>query len=209
MDNQQQYSLLKQYEERLPVLSSVCQALVALLTTTLEGKSRIDKIAGRPKTPNSFLEKALRLDEPTGAPKYPNPLTDIQDQIGLRVVVHYKSDVSPVREAVLMEFREIEDAPREQPRPDIFGYEAHHFVCIIPPDLIALYKPPIPFFELQVSTLFQHAWAQANHDLGYKPQISLDYDRRKRIAWAAAQAWGADEIFHNLWAEAQASNHSP
>ena len=104
-----------------------------------------------------------------------------------------------MREKVLQEFREIEDVPREEPDPGKFGYEAHHFVCVIPPDIIARNSSPLEFFELQVSTLFQHAWAEANHDLGYKEATPLTYDQHKQIAWAAAQAWGADEIFQSLW----------
>ena len=29
------------------------------------------------------------------------------------------------------------------------------------------------FFELQVKTLFQHAWSEASHDIAYKPDVPL------------------------------------
>ena len=144
-----------------------------------------------------FIEKAERKDSDE-KPRYDYPLEDIQDQIGARIVVFYKSDVEPAAERILAEFHQVEDRLIEQPDPEAFSYEARHLVCFIPPDIQALHKPPINFFELQISTLFQHAWAEANHDLGYKALRDLSYNDRRRIAWAAAQAWGTDLIFDEM-----------
>jgi len=57
----------------------------------------------------------------------------------------------------------------------------------------------ILFFELQIKTLFQHAWSEAEHDLGYKPTTVLSHDQKKRLAFTAAQAWGADQVFDELY----------
>jgi len=54
------------------------------------------------------------------------------------------------------------------------------------------------FFELQIKTLFQHAWAEAEHDLGYKPPKPLTSIQKRKMAFTAAQAWGADQIFDEL-----------
>ncbi|MCL5802016.1 MAG: hypothetical protein M1283_05805, partial [Gammaproteobacteria bacterium] len=56
-------------------------------------------------------------------------------------------------------------------------------------------------FELQIKTLFQHAWAEAEHDLGYKTSNSLTSLQKRKIAFTAAQAWGADQIFDELYRE--------
>jgi ppGpp synthetase/RelA/SpoT-type nucleotidyltranferase len=82
-----------------------------------------------------------------------------------------------------------------------FGYFGKHFILIIPTDI---YDQELPFgsgprfFELQIKTLFQHAWAEAEHDLAYKPSTSLSIDQKRRVAFTAAQAWGADMIFEEL-----------
>jgi ppGpp synthetase/RelA/SpoT-type nucleotidyltranferase len=82
-----------------------------------------------------------------------------------------------------------------------FGYEGYHCILIIPTDIrnstISTTDCP-EFFELQIKTLYQHAWAQANHDLSYKPEKSLDSDFMRKVAFTAAQSWGADLIFNEL-----------
>lgn len=185
-------SLASEYTTRVPVLTTVGAELESLVKETLRDIPRVDSVSWRVKGVGSLVEKAARK-------AYTNPLYDIQDQLGMRIVVLYKSDVKPVTDRILSEFREIENRAIEQPDPEAFSYEARHLVCLIPPDIRSRFGPPIDFFELQVSTVFQHAWAQANHDVGYKSKRMLAYDDKRRIAWAAAQAWGADMIFDELW----------
>jgi ppGpp synthetase/RelA/SpoT-type nucleotidyltranferase len=186
------------YQERIPVLTRVAEEIQAALEEILCGVPRIDRIATRVKAVDSFVGKAQRIDPDAGKPRYTYPLDEIQDQIGARIVVFYRSLIDPVTEKVLTEIQEVENRLKEQPALS-FGYEARHLVCFIPPDIRAAHHPPIEVFELQISTLFQYAWSQAEHDVGYKPQGALSYDDRRRMAWAAAQAWGADVIFDELW----------
>lgn len=63
----------------------------------------------------------------------------------------------------------------------------------------------ISFFELQIKTLFQHAWSESEHDLGYKPTTTLSSDQKRRLAFTAAQAWGADQIFDELFKQTAGS----
>ncbi|MCZ7546794.1 MAG: RelA/SpoT domain-containing protein [Anaerolineae bacterium] len=160
--------------------------IAAVLREILHGVPRVDMISVRAKSVERFLEKARRE-------VWQDPLRDIQDQIGARVVVFYKSDVDAVAQTVLSTLRLIEDRQMENPDPRIFGYQGKHFLCAVPPDICARAASPVDFFELQVSTLFQHAWAEAEHDLGYKLEAPLDYEERRKIAWAAAQAWGCGQ----------------
>jgi putative GTP pyrophosphokinase len=51
----------------------------------------------------------------------------------------------------------------------------------------------------RVPSLFQHAWSEAEHDLGYKPSNELTSDQKRRVAFTAAQAWGADQIFDEMY----------
>jgi len=180
------------YRQRLPQLQEVANALNKNLREILKDTPRIDNVAIRVKSVERFIEKAIRKN-------YGNPLRDIQDQIGARVVVFYKSDVEKVAEQILREFRIVEGRELEDADPARFGYQARHYICFVPPEVLVDIPSSVEFFELQVSTLFQHAWAEANHDLGYKPETKLNYEDERKIAWAAAQAWGADTILDEIW----------
>jgi hypothetical protein len=37
--------------------------------------------------------------------------------------------------------------------------------------------------------------------LGYKPSVDLTSEQRRKLAFTAAQAWGADQIFEELRAD--------
>lgn len=193
-----QNDLLQEYRESYPVLEETANRIEAVLREILQNVDRVDQISTRVKNPERFLEKVSRLDE-KGNKKYKYPFQEIQDQIGCRVVVFYLSDVSVVADRILHEFNEFEDQRVEGQEPDQFSYRARHFICQIPPEIRHSLKPNINVFEIQISTLFQHAWAEANHDLAYKSPTDLSFENQRYLAFTAAQAWGADKIFEQIW----------
>jgi ppGpp synthetase/RelA/SpoT-type nucleotidyltranferase len=56
---------------------------------------------------------------------------------------------------------------------------------------------------VRIKTLFQHAWAEANHDLAYKAPDQLTTDQKRKVAFTAAQSWGADQIFDEPFRQLQ------
>lgn len=181
-------------------LQRIASLLEGYLRDELAGVPHIDRINARAKDPLRFAEKASRLDE-KGKPKYTSPLTEIQDQIGARVIVFYRDDVAVVKERIERYFTHIEE---KEIVPDSlweFGYFGQHLILSLPGDVIPgdISRSDAPrFFELQIKTLFQHAWSEANHDLGYKAPRPLSQDEQRRLAYTAAQAWGADRVFKEL-----------
>lgn len=141
----------------------------------------------------------MKTDE-QGNRKYLAPKYDIQDQIGARINVLYLSDVEIVRLRVVNFMNFIEETPKSPIDDDAFGYVGHHFIFQTPDDIIPdERKDDVPeFFELQIKTLFQHAWSETSHDIGYKAPRELTSDERRNMAFTAAQAWGADKIFEEL-----------
>jgi putative GTP pyrophosphokinase len=184
-------------------LTPLAAAIEAQLRDYFAAEPHIDRITARPKSIERFLVKAHAIRNER--PKYPEPLHQIQDQVGARIVTFYLSDIARAAAVVERYCRQIE-ARNVIPESEWeFGYFGRHYVLVIPTDLIdpALDRALIPeFFELQVKTLFQHAWSEANHDPGYKPgAVPLTADAQRRLAFTAAQAWGADHIFDELFGE--------
>lgn len=191
------------YLARYDHLVEVADRLQALIAAYLERCPRIDRISARAKDPDRFMIKAgKRLED--GSLKYADPINQIQDQIGARVIVYYRSDVEGV--STLLE-RYLQPVERRTLVPESdweFGYFGKHWIFVLPGDVIPqrVERSGLPaFFELQVKTLFQHAWSEANHDLSYKPAEELSSDHRRRFAYTAAQAWGADQVFDDLSSE--------
>lgn len=161
--------------------------------------SRIDRLTVRPKSPDSFLLKAKKREG--GEPKYADPMQEIRDQIGARIVALYTDDIEPIEKIVLRYFTPVKLQDLVPESESEFGYVGRHLLLILPSDVEpeGVAQELIPdFFELQIKTLFQHAWAEANHDLFYKPSGELTFDQRRKVAFTAAQAWGADMIFNEL-----------
>ena len=188
-------------------LHPIAVALEAFLKELLEGQARIDRISTRPKSVERFVAKAnAKVDE---EPKYVDPLHQIQDQIGARIITFYKDDVTRISEVVQKYFHSIESKDLLPEKVWEFGYFGNHHVLMLPKDVIDpnIDQSLVPeFFELQIKTLFQHAWSEANHDLGYKPgNKPLDNDQLRQLAFTSAQAWGADKIFNDLFQKREAT----
>ena len=194
---------LAAYEARFPALERVADSVTRLLLEHLAEVPRIDRVSSRAKGTQPFAAKAGQIDA-DGTLRYEDPLAQIQDQVAARVVVFYRSDVELVAEVLEHYFRPLE---REDHVPESdweFGYFGRHWILALPDDVIPadIDKDLVPrFFELQVKTLFQHAWSEASHDLAYKSPAELSSDQRRRFAYTAAQAWGADQVFEELWQE--------
>lgn len=192
--------LIAEYRLRYAViLKPLADKLTAFIQDVISGTPRVDRVAARAKSPDRFLGKAKKQVD--GLLRYEYPFEQIQDLIGARIIVFYKQDVDSVCETIERYFRHIENKVLVPDTADKFGYVGKHYILAIPEDVIAdnadRGKTP-QFFELQVKTLFQHAWSEAEHDVGYKPSDTITSYQQRQLAFTAAQAWGADHIFAQL-----------
>jgi len=185
------------------ILNPLAVSLTAQLHDHLKGVDRIDRIAARAKSPDRFVAKALKAREDGGA-KYDRPFEQIQDLVGARVIVFYKQDVDVVSGVIQRYYKSVECRDLIPESESEFGYVGKHFILALPEDLFdddADRTRSPTFFELQIKTLFQHAWSEAEHDLAYKPNVSLTRFQKRLVALTAAQAWGADQQFAQLHSE--------
>lgn len=196
-DNKEQVELFKKIRT---ILVDISTEIEAELKEALADKLHVDKISCRVKTIDSYTDKINK--EKDGKLKYETPIKEIQDLIGARVVVYYKQTADAMFDYLSKYFRVVERTRIIPDEPSKFGYEGLHLVCFISPIIFNKYKGEnlLPdFFELQIKTLYQHAWGQAEHGLGYKPGVKLETDEKRKLAFIAAQSWGADEILSDLY----------
>ncbi len=195
--------LRQKYEKRYDgALVSAQSRLQDLLNDYFKDVKRIDRISVRSKSVDRFLKKAEKLGL-NGHMKYADPLNDIQDQLGARIISFYLNDVETISKQIEKYFRPIEERKIVPDSAWEFGYFGRHFILMIPNEVkysVADADDLPECFELQVKTLFQHAWSEAEHDLAYKPELGeLNVGESRKLAFTAAQAWGADQIFDELF----------
>lgn len=187
------------YAEHLPLLRDAALRLQNTTQQHCASHPRIDRVSFRAKEPGSFLRKA---NERRVEPPYREPLLEVEDQIAGRIVVFFLSDVDRAVELAVSVFGAPVEIERKVPARDAeFGYESYHSIFDLPdwahPNGWDCRAMPT-MFELQVRTLFQHAYAEPQHDLAYKPQEPLTRSAMRELAWIAASAWGADRAYERV-----------
>lgn len=191
--------LIEQYTGRIPLLEELRRGLEREAIEALSGVPHIDRVSFRVKEAKSFVSKAR---DQNNSPEYSDPLVEIEDQVAGRIIVFFLTDLEIVRQRIAATFNTVERVERRPQRDAEFGYESDHLICLIPPHLQPVgwnARKDVPTtFELQIRTLFMHAYAEPQHDLAYKAAKELPREVRKELAWIAASSWGADHAYERV-----------
>jgi putative GTP pyrophosphokinase len=191
----------REYQPRYSLLKSLASRLESEIHTLLRATNHVDRIYFRAKDPKSFADKCVAVDE-HGQRKYQLPLEDIEDQVAGRVLVFFRRDIDIVTGKLCEAFNRAEQVRKAPKHHDAFAYESEHLVFIIPPQFVPEGWEEIAglptTFEMQIRTLFMHAWAEPEHDISYKAKVPLTRDEKRKLAWAASSAWGGDEVFEQV-----------
>jgi putative GTP pyrophosphokinase len=192
--------IISKYKEREHLLDQLSEALSIEMRDALAGLEHIDRVSFRVKSPISFANKVL---DPLNDPPYENPYVEIEDQVAGRIIVFFVGDIEPIMDRLKGTFTTVERSHRRPAKDVEFGYESHHLICLIPPHLLPqgwADRDDLPnTFELQVRTIFMHAYAEPQHDIAYKSSQELPGDVRRELAWIAASSWGADRAYQRVW----------
>ena len=166
--------LLAQYRALLPTYRKIEQVVSGKLKEYFADAGMIvAAVEHRIKTEYSLAGKlALK------GSKYKSIL-DITDLVGVRVITFYIDDVDKAASALERIFDidwENSVDKRKVHEIDSFGYLSLHYICRIPES--AFSDPEYPQlnqvrFEIQMRTVLQHAWANMNHDTGYKSGVEI------------------------------------
>lgn len=130
-------SLKEEYRHRFEtVLVPLAAALEKHLKDSLQDEARIDRISARAKAVDRFAAKARATEN--GQLKYTEPLSQIQDQLGARVVTFYLSDAERIASIIERYYRRVEARVVVPDSEAEFGYFGLHYILLIPSDLMAV-----------------------------------------------------------------------
>ena len=191
--------LLSQYRNLLPVYAQMAKAIPEKLKECFsEADIIVAAVENRIKTEDSLKGKLCLKGM-----KY-HEIHDVTDIVGLRVVTFYTDDVDKVA-SVLERLFEIDWEntidKRKVHEIDSFGYLSLHYICRIPES--ALTDPEHPElnrirFEVQIRTVLQHAWANMNHDTGYKSGVEIPKVYLRNMSRLAGMLELVDDEFSRI-----------
>jgi len=191
--------LLEQYRQLLPIYGQMAEMILEKLKTFFdEAGIIVAALEHRVKSEDSLAGK-LKLK----GKKYKN-IHDVTDLVGIRVITFYIDDVSKVA-SVLERLFEIDWEnsidKRKAHEIDSFGYLSLHYICRIPES--SYIDPEHPElnrirFEVQMRTVLQHAWANMNHDTGYKSGVEIPSVYKRNLSRLAGMLELVDDEFSRI-----------
>lgn len=184
-DRQDVEAVLKEFRDRSKTLETLCTKTKALIEQSLEDAGvKCQSVQARVKT-----ERKLRVkyQDPTKGYKQ---LDDITDQAGLRVITYYEEEVDKVANVIQAQFDIDPDksVDKRKTEPDRFGYYALHFVCKHlkrRTDDVEYKRFGGLSFEIQITPILQHAWAEIEHDW-YDLKAAFPEDIKRRFSRISA-----------------------
>ncbi len=191
--------ILADYRSQKHIYDDLSEAIKELLERLLEeAKIRVHSITFRGKEPEMLEEKLNRPGK-----EYTN-LKEVTDLAGIRVIAYFGDDVDAIGTLIESEFlidQENSIDKRQTMEPDRFGYLSMHYVCSLTEPRVQLmeYRRFAGYlFEIQVRSILQHAWAEIEHDLGYKAKEEIPVTLRRRFSRLAGLLEVADDDFMRI-----------
>ncbi|GAA1351837.1 RelA/SpoT domain-containing protein [Falsarthrobacter nasiphocae] len=213
---------VEEYIRLRPALEAVTADVTEKITQIFEGSTvRPLFIASRTKSVESFEEKASRVlpamdEDETETLIFPDPLKNLNDLVAVRVIVTLPHEI---REAagLIKRARDIFDCRGDKEKDTgsiesgTYGYSSRHLILrTLQNDAVRHYQSLLPdadpnpngayFFEVQIRTVFAHAWSEIEHDIRFKSADrrawSPTFDRQ--FTATAAMLEKVEETFEDL-----------
>jgi putative GTP pyrophosphokinase len=192
-------NILSEYDKNVSLYETLSRKISALLEGLIRDEGLyVHSIHHRVKERDSLSDK---LNKPDTSFKELGDLTDI---VGVRVITYYNSDVDRVADIIRKEFTvdtEHSIDKRALLDPDRFGYLSLHYVVSLSKPYAKLkeYRRLLRLkAEIQVRSILQHAWAEIEHDLGYKSKYAIPIQMRRRFSQLSGLLELADYEFDGL-----------
>ncbi|MRG47568.1 hypothetical protein GFS24_20770 [Chitinophaga sp. SYP-B3965] len=159
-------------------------------------KKKIHVITTRAKDIESLIRKIISKD------KYED-LVDVTDLCGVRIITNMESDIEYVSKIIRKSFRIDETHSHDHRKRSVndFGYLSLHIVLSLDSDREGLaenIRIKGLKAEIQIRSILQHAWAEIEHDLGYKDNASIPEELQRGSNRLSAILEAADLEFVRL-----------
>lgn len=190
--------VLKEFDESKLKFFDFKDKMELLIGELLKSESiTVHQINGRVKERVSLEKKIERKNN-----KY-NNISELTDVIGIRIITYLESDVDKVAKILKREFTldPVNSIDKRNLKADQFGYRSLHYVvsCNDERTKLVEYKRFFELkFEIQIRSILQHAWAEIEHDLGYKGVTSIPDNFKRSFNRVAALLESADLEFDRL-----------
>lgn len=190
-------NILMEYDERRDSYIQFEKKIRLLIDDIIENKMNCT-ISSRVKDRISLKKK---LDKKNNKYSDINQITDI---IGIRIITLFSADLDIIAKLIETEFSvdKINSVDKRKVlEPDRFGYLSLHYVVSLNDqrlDLLEYKKFKNIRFEIQIRSILQHAWAEIEHELGYKSSIEIPLKERRDFSRLASLLEIADEKFGEL-----------
>ena len=194
--------IANEFLARQALYGELCESMKALVGKLIAGLPlTIQSLTSRVKDGDKLAEKLSRRG------KHYSTLAEVTDLAGIRVITYLPEDVDKVAALIEREFQIDRDNSidkRITVNPDSFGYSSLHLICSHDGKRSSL--PEYAHLanlkcEVQIRTVLQHAWAEIEHDLGYKTAVEIPQTVKRRFSRLAALLEAADDEFMRIKAE--------
>ncbi len=158
----------------------------------------VHSVTARCKQRDSLIRKISLPD------KSYESFTDITDIAAIRITTYFSDDVDVVARIIEREFAVLAEHStdkRETLDPDRFGYQSLHYVATLASarcEFVEYQRFDGLKIEIQIRSILQHAWAEIEHDIGYKSVSGIPRDVRRRFARVAGLLELADAEFASI-----------
>lgn len=196
--------ILTEFQEKHTSYKLFCDRAMNLIGDLLRQKGLlIHNLTGRVKADKSLSKKIDKKID-----KY-SSINDITDLVGIRIITHLESEVDIVEKLIREEFKidEENSIDKRELNYDQFGYRSLHLVISLSDERACLteyaaYKNLK--CEIQIRSILQHAWAEIEHDLGYKGKTQIPNQYKRNFNRLSALLEIADKEFDRLKKELSA-----
>jgi ppGpp synthetase/RelA/SpoT-type nucleotidyltranferase len=185
------------YDQQLPAYKAALQQLAQDVRLILEQQGLTPAIKYRIKGFDAYLDK-LRKHEKT---KDGRRIATINDFFGLRIVCPFLEDIETVSSLLTTHFEVLDtECKANQHSFREFGYDSVHLSVRLEATQTGRSMPGVrKVCEIQLRTILQDAWAEVEHELVYKSDISLpNQSIRRKLASLNATLTLSDLIFQEI-----------